>query len=248
MISLTLKRLVTLGAIALLPVACAPGGSGMTPPADGSRSVQSGGAAGGGGAPGGGGGAAGGGGGGAPATCQPLPGTCVLNATITLPARLGGFQGQIRFERSTARMAVTGTLQPGIGFANRYITILLDSPLGPNGVVGYAARGFPDQFGSVTLESIPGDGLYSQTPNAMPVNPLFNGDPAQSGSPLRTTFLVDPTPPSPDVVALFAAVHSGSSVRLGALGAPSQNCPCPPLGTPTIPGMLFFDVPPSTLK
>jgi hypothetical protein len=240
--TLTLTRLVTLGAIALLPVACASGNSIVTPSADGARTVQSGGTGGGGGVPGGGGGGGvpgGGGGGGAPAACQPLPGTCVLNATITLPARLGGFQGQIRFERSPSRVAVTGTLQPGIGFINHYITILIDSPLlgTPGAITGYAARGYQDQFGTVTLETIPGDGLWSQTPNAMPLNPIFS-----------SLFLVDPTPPSPEVIALFAAVHSGSSVRLGSIGVPSQTCPCPPPGTPTIPGMNFYDVPPSTLK
>ena len=81
MISSSLKRLAAFAAIAVLPIACAPGASNVTPSGRGSRATQSGGPAG-----GGGGGAAGGGGGGG-ATCQPLPGTCVLNASINVPAR-----------------------------------------------------------------------------------------------------------------------------------------------------------------
>src|SRR6202011_5924139 len=81
----TVKRLTALGAIAVLPIACAPGTSGVMPATDTTRATQSGGPAGGGGGGlaggGGGGGAAGGGGGGGAAACQPLPGTCVLNAT-----------------------------------------------------------------------------------------------------------------------------------------------------------------------
>jgi hypothetical protein len=246
MISLSLKRAIAVGAIAVFPMACAPGASGVTPSPDGTRSTQSGGPVGGGGAAGGG-AAGGGGGGGAAATCQPLPGTCVLNATIALSSRVGGLKGQIRFERSPTRMAVTGTLQPGTTLPNSYYVILLDSGGGVFGVpLGYAARGVMNpQTKTVTLESIPGDGLFSQTPNAMPVDPNFKpglafGDPAWS-------FLVDPTPPAADVLALFAAVQSGSSVRISTLGIPGQTCPCPAPG-PVIPAIVQYDLPPASLR
>jgi hypothetical protein len=250
MISPLLKRFAALGAIAFLPIACAPGGAGVTPvTTDGSRATQSGGVpgggGGGGGAPGGGGGAAGGGGGGGgAATCQPLPGTCVLNASLNFPARFGGLKGQIRFERSPARMAVTGTIEPGGFGPNSYFVVLVDTSPG-FAPVGYAARGVMNpQTKIVTLETLPGDGLYSQTPNAMPVDPRFNV--AQTFGP-GWSFLVDPSPPSPDVLALFEAVQSGSSVRIGVLGVPGQTCPCPPPG-PVVPAVVQFDLPPASLK
>jgi hypothetical protein len=252
MISSSLKRIVALGALAVLPMACAPGASGVTPAADGSRTTQSGGpagggggaAGGGGGVAGGGGGVAGGGGGGGASTCQPLPGTCVLNATINPPARFGGIKGQIRFERSPARMAVTGTLQPGAFAPSSYFVILVDTPAGVPGVpIGYAARGVMNvQTKTVTFETIPGDGLFSQTPNAMPVDPNF----AQTFGG-GWSFISDPTPPSADVVALFEAVQSGSSVRIGTLGVPGQSCPCPAPG-PVIPAISQYDIPPSQLR
>jgi hypothetical protein len=250
MISLSLKRLVALGAIAVLPMACAPGASGVMPSPDGSRTTQSGGPAGGGGAAGGGGGAAGGGGGaagggGGAAICQPLPGTCVLNATINLPAHVGGLKGQIRFERSPARMAVTGTLQPGSFGPSSYFAIVVDTAPGIFGApVGYAARGVMNsQTKTVTLETLPGDGLFSHTPNAAPVDPRFNLTFFAPG----WSFISDPAPPSPEVLALFAAVKSGSSVRIAALGVPGGTCPCPPPG-PVVPAVMQFDLPPANLK
>ncbi|MDQ6942070.1 MAG: hypothetical protein M3169_06075 [Candidatus Eremiobacteraeota bacterium] len=217
-------------------MACAPGASGVTPAPGSSRATQSGGPAGGGGATGGGGGGA--------AVCQPLPGTCVLNATINLPAHVGGLKGQIRFERSPARMAVTGTLQPGNFAPTSYFVILIDTAPGVFGVpIGYAARGVMDSATkTVTLETLPGDGLFSQTPNAMPIDPRFNGFQNTGWS-----FISDPTPPSPDVVALFAAVQAGSSVRIAALGVPGGTCPCPPPG-PVVPAVLQYDLPPASLR
>ncbi|MEA2722203.1 MAG: hypothetical protein QOJ39_4067 [Candidatus Eremiobacteraeota bacterium] len=243
MISLSSKRLMALAAIAVLPMACSPGASGLTPSpaADGTRATQSGGPPGGGGGAAGGGG--GGGGGGGAAACQPLPGTCVLNATIALPARFAGLRGQIRFERSPTRMAVTGTIEPGGFGPTSYAAILIDTPAGTIAPLGYAARGVMDPLtGVVTLEILPGDGLFSQTPNAAPVDPRFT---QLNGT--GWSFLSDPTPPSPDVLALFAAVKSGSSVRIAALGVPGRTCPCPPPG-PVVPGLLQYDVPPSSLK
>ena len=230
--------------IAVFPIACAPGASGVTPAPDGLRATQSGGPAGGGGATGGGGGGAvGGGGGGGAATCQPLPGTCVLNASINLPARFGGLKGQIRFERSPARMAMTGTLQPGGFGPSSYFAILVDTAPGLPGAVGYAARGVMNpSTKTVTLETLPGDGLFSQTPNAMPIDPGFIGFGVSGWS-----FISDATPPSPDVVALFEAVQSGSSVRIAALGIPGQTCPCPAPG-PVAPAIVQFDVPPTSLR
>jgi hypothetical protein len=255
MFSLSPKRLMVLAAIAVLPAACAPGASNVMPgaSADGARTTQSGGppsggggggAAGGGGAVGGGGGAAGGGGaGGGAAACQPLPGTCVLNATISLPARFAGLRGQLRFERSPARMALTGTIAPGGFGPTSYFAILIDTPAGTSAPLGYAARGVMDPLTQVvTLETLPGDGLFSQTPNAAPVDPRFT---ALNGS--GWSFISDPTPPSPDVLALFAAVKSGSSVRIASLGVPGQTCPCPQPG-PVVPGLLQYDVPPSSLR
>ncbi|MDB5071676.1 MAG: hypothetical protein JWM87_2787 [Candidatus Eremiobacteraeota bacterium] len=203
-----------------------------------------GGATGGGGAVGGGGGATGGGGGGGgAATCQPLPGTCVLNATMALPARFGSLTAQIRFERSPARMAVTGTIVPGGFGPSSYFAILVDTPPG-TAPVGYAARGVIDpSTRTVTLETLPGDGLFSQTPNAAPVDPRFNLTFFAPG----WSFISDPTPPSPEVLALFAAVKSGSSVRIAALGVPGQTCPCPAPG-PVVPAVLQFDLPPANLK
>jgi hypothetical protein len=241
MISSAVKRLVALGSIAVLPIACAPGASGLTPATHTSRATQSGGPAAGGGGLAGGGGAGGGG----AAACQPLPGTCVLNATIALPARFGNLKGQIRFERSPARMAVSGTIEPG-GFApSSYFAILVDTAPGLPGVpVGYAARGVMNpQTKIVTLETLPGDGLFSQTPNAMPIDPRFN----QTFGGAGWSFVSDPTPPSADVVALFAAVQPGSSVRIGTLGVPGQTCPCPAPG-PVVPAVLQYDVPPASLR
>jgi len=243
MISSSLKRLAALWAIAVLPMACAPGASGVTPAGSGSRATQSGGLPGG----GGGGTAGGGGGGGGAATCQPLPGTCVLNASINFPARFGNLKGQIRFERSPARMAVTGTLQPGGFGPSSYFAILVDTAPGiPGAPIGYAARGVMDSATkTVTLETLPGDGLFSQTPNAMPIDPRFNQAQAFGGA--AWSFVVDPSPPSADVVALFEAVQSGSSVRIGTLGVPGQTCPCPAPG-PVIPAVLQYDIPPASLK
>jgi hypothetical protein len=239
MISFGLKRLMALGAIAVLPMACAPGVSGVTPSANPTRATQSGGPAG-----GGGGGGAPGGGGGASA-CQPLPGTCILNATIALASRVGGLKGQIRFERSPARTAVTGTLQPGTTLPGSYYAILVDSGT-PGAPVGYAARGVMNpQTKIVTLENLPGDGLFSQTPNAAPIDPNFIPD-RVFGVP-GWSFVSDPTPPSPEALALFAAVQSGSSVRIATLGVPGQICPCPPPG-PVIPALLQYDLPPSSLR
>jgi hypothetical protein len=228
-------------------MACAPGASGVTPTPDGSRATQSGGPAGGGGAAGGGGGGIGGGGGGGAAVCQPLPGTCVLNATINLPAHVGGLKGQIRFERSPARMAVTGTIEPGSFGPSSYFAILVDTAPGiPGAAVGYAARGVMNpQTKIVTLETLPGDGLFSQTPNAMPIDPNFNQAQAFGGA--GWSFLADPTPPSAAVLALFAAVQPGSSVRIATLGVPGQTCPCPAPG-PVVPAVLQYDLAPGTLK
>jgi hypothetical protein len=244
MTSLSLKRVAALAAIAVLPMACAPGASGITPSSGASRTTQSGGPAGGGG--GGIAGGGGGGGGGAP-VCEPLPGTCVLNASINLPARVGGLKGQIRFERSPVRMAVTGTIEPGGFGPSSYFAILVDTAPGITGApVGYAARGVMNpQTKIVTLETLPGDGLYSQTPNAAPIDPNFNLFQAFGGA--GWSFLVDPTPPSPAVLALFAAVQSGSSVRIATLGVPGGICPCPPPG-PVIPAVLQYDLSPGTLK
>jgi hypothetical protein len=246
MLSSSLKRLVALSAIAVLPMACAPGASGITPSPGGSRATQSGGPAGGGGATGGGGGGAAGGGGGA-AVCQPLPGTCVLNATIALPAHSGGTKGQIRFERSPTRMAVTGTLQPGGFNPSSYFAILVDTMPGiVTAPVGYAARGIMNpQTRTVTLETIPGDGLFSQTPNAMPIDPNFNALQAFGGA--AWSFITDPTPPSADVVALFEAVQAGSSVHIATLGIPGQTCPCPAPG-PVVPAILQYDLAPASLR
>ena len=233
MISFSLKRIVALAAIGVLPMACAPNVSGVTPAPSGSRLTQSGGAPG------------GGGGGGGAATCQPLPGTCVLNATIALSSRVGGLSGQIRFERSPTRMAVTGTLHPGTTLPNAYYAILVDSGT-PGVTLGYAARGVMNpQTKVVTLETIPGDGLFSQTPNAMPVDSNFVPD-RVFGVP-GWSFVSDPTPPLPEALALFAAVQSGSSVRIATLGVPGQICPCPPPG-PVVPALLQYDLPPSTLR
>ena len=243
MLSLSLKRLVVLSAIAVLPLACAPGASGVTPPPGGSRTTQSGGPAGGGGATGGGGGAGGGG----AALCQPLPGTCVLNATIALPAHSGGTRGQIRFERSPTRMAVTGTLQPGGFSPASYFAILIDTMPGIAGVpVGYAARGIVNpQTRTVTLETIPGDGLFSHSPNGMPIDPNFSAPQAFGGA--AWSFRTDPTPPSADVVALFEAVQAGSSVHIATLGIPGQTCPCPAPG-PVVPAIVQYDLPPASLR
>ena len=253
MISSYLKRIVALGALAVLPMACAPGASAVTPAADGSRATQSGGPAGGGGGggvPGGGGGGGGGvaggggGGGGGASVCQPLPGTCVLNATIAPPARFGGIRGQIRFERSPTRMAVTGTIQPGNFAPSSYFAILIDTSPGVLSPIGYAARGVMNpQTKTVTLETLPGDGLFAQTPNAMPIDPNFN----QTFGVPGWSFISDPTPPSADVVALFEAVQSGSSVRIATLGVPGQTCPCPAPG-PVVPAILQYDIPPSSLR
>ncbi|HEV2641099.1 MAG TPA: hypothetical protein VGT98_00255 [Candidatus Elarobacter sp.] len=220
-------------------MACAPGTSTVTPSTGTTRVTQSGGTGGGGGGATGGGGVA--------STCQPLPGTCVLNATIALASRVGGLKGQIRFERSPTRMAVTGTLQPGNTLPNSYYAILVDTGTGvPGAPLAYAARGVMDpQTKTVTLETIPGDGLFSQTPNAMPVDPNFIPD-RVFGVP-GWSFISDPTPPSADTLALFAAVQAGSSVRIATLGVPGQICPCPPPG-PVVPALLQYDLPPSSLR
>ena len=141
-------------------------------------------------------------------------------------------------------MAVTGTIEPAASFnPNSYFAILVDTSPGV-GPIGYAARGVMNpQTKTVTLETIPGDGLFSQTPNAMPIDPNFN----QSFGVPGWSFIVDPTPPSADVVALFEAVQSGSSVRIATLGVPGQTCPCPPPG-PVVPAILQYDIPPSSLR
>ena len=140
-------------------------------------------------------------------------------------------------------MAVTGTIQPAASFnPNSYFAILVDTSPGI-GPVGYAARGVMNpQTKTVTLETIPGDGLFSQTPNAMPIDPNFT-QPFGGG----WSFVSDPTLPSAGVVALFEAVQSGSSVRIGTLGVPGQTCPCPAPG-PVVPAILQYDIPPSQLQ
>ena len=256
MFSFALKRLGVLVALATLPMACAPGGGGVTPQGSpGVRAIQSGGttsggggttSGGGGGTTSGGGGGTSGGGGGGTATCNPLPGTCVLNATIAVPIRFGTMTGQIRFERSPTRMAVTGTMDRGTIFSpNAYFAVLIDTPTGTIAPIGYAARGVMDPLTRiVTFETLPGDGLFSQTPNSAPVDPNFKASLALGSG---WSFVSDPTPPSPSVVALFEAVKSGSSVRIGTLGVPEQTCPCPAPG-PVVPAILQYDIPPSSLR
>jgi hypothetical protein len=162
---------------------------------------------------------------------------------MALPVRFGSLTAQIRFERSPARMAVTGTIVPGGFGPSSYFAILVDTPAGTLSPVGYAARGVIDPLTrTVTLETLPGDGLFSQTPNAAPIDPRFQGFGFTGWS-----FISDATPPSPEVLALFAAVKSGSSVRIAALGVPGGTCPCPPPG-PVVPAVSQFDLPPANLK
>lgn len=246
MFSLTVRGLAVLAALAMLPTACAQGGAGVTPQGSpAGRAIESGGTtSGGGGTTSGGGGTTSGGGG--TTTCNPLPGTCVLNATIAVPIRFGTMTGQIRFERSPSRMAVTGTLAPGTTFSpNSYFAVLIDTPTGTIAPIGYAARGVTDPVtGIVAFEVLPGDGLFSQTPNSAPVDPNFNASLALGAG---WSFVSDPTPPSPAVLALFQAVKSGSSVRIGTLAVQGQTCPCPAPG-PVVPAILQYDIPPSSLR
>jgi hypothetical protein len=163
---------------------------------------------------------------------------------MVLPARFAGLRAQIRFERSPARMAVTGAIEPGGFGPSSYFAILVDTPAGTLSPIGYAARGVIDPLTQVvTLETLPGDGLFSQTPNAAPIDPRFK----QTFGVPGWSFISDPTPPSPEVLALFAAVKSGSSIRIGTLGVPGQTCPCPAPG-PVVPAILQYDLPPANLK
>jgi hypothetical protein len=196
------------------------------------------------------GGGGGGGGGGVVSTCQPLPGTCVLIAKLQGAGKIA-VTGQIRFERSPTGIRVTGTLQPnGLGTAARsYYAIALDSPSG-SPIVGYAARGEFDLFASpltqtVTFESLPGDGLLSHTPNVNPVSPSYI-QLLQNFGGQQNMFLVDSSAPSPAVLALFAAVHAGSSVHFATLADPCAfgTVPCSPVGTPYVPIAFVWDMAP----
>ena len=162
-----------------------------------------------------------GGGGGTVSACQPLPGTCVLNAKLqsTSLGKVAPLTGQVRFERSSAGMRLTGSFNPGGLVCICYYALVLDTPAGST-VVGYAARGtFPAGSQTITLEPIGGDGLLSQTPNVNPVAQSWI-DLLQRNGQRTNLFLTDAAPPSADVLALLLAVHAGSSVHLAVLDAP----------------------------
>jgi hypothetical protein len=141
-------------------------------------------------------------------------------------------------------MAVTGTIEPGGFSPSSYFAVVLDST--PGSALGYAARGLMDpKTRIVTLETLSGDGLFSQTPNAAPVDPRF--DAVQAFGNTGWSFVSDPTPPSADALALFENVQAGSTLHIGTLGVPGQTCPCPAPG-PVVPGVLLYDMPSASLR
>jgi hypothetical protein len=130
--------------------------------------------------------------------------------------------GTITFERSPARMAVTGSIavqpiKPGrfdVTPHQFYLGVLIDAvPAKLNAanqlvpaVMPYAARGYRTSNAATTvdLEVLPGNGLFSLTPNALPVNPLL----------VSTDYPLFTGPPSAAVLAAFEAVHAGSALQI----------------------------------
>jgi hypothetical protein len=181
----------------------------------------------------------------APSACQPLPGTCVLTAqmvSVTSNKPLG----LIQFERSPQRMDVTTTINvPGAGpppqiisdvvQTHREYTGILVSPFLVNepgigqAYRGYAGRGLFDTHGSLVLESLPGDGLFSHTPNYLPEDPAILAyriaglsllePPGQLPAAIAVAeanpaYPTIQTPPTADVLAAFEGTHAGSTAYL----------------------------------